>query len=907
MVRPLQWATRFAVRFPWTTLGLAVAITITAVGLTATRLGFRNSRADLLNPRSEYHQRWLAYTEEFGDREDVVVVVEGSEPARVQAALRDTAATIRREDRLFQAVLYDIDLSRLRQKGLHYLSVDQLAGIEAMLQRAAPMLAGNWSDLNLGSLARRVGERLGQLSMGSAATGLGAQIAELDRFSQTLAAALGQRDGYQSAWSSFSVAGVDFGRSCCPLVSEDGHRGLVALRLAQEDKQSFDPHTRGLAALRRIVGQLEARHPGVEIGLTGLPVIENDEMQASQNSMARASVLSLVGVGIVFLAGFGGLRHPLIGNLALLFGMAWSFGFAAVAIGHLNILSSAFGAILIGQGIDFGVYYLAGYLQQRRGSATSAEALVQTAGTVGPGIATGAMSTAIAFFAAGFTEFSGVAELGTIAGGGILLCFLAAVLLLPAMLQLSDARRPAHAMPNALDLDIFLKPLYSRPNAALLIGGVATIFAAFGLSKLWYDHNLMNLQPEGLESVRLGQQLATESNQGAYFALSMADSREQAIARKEALLKLPSVDRVDEIASAMPAEDQERSAAVVRIHAALKNLPSSVPQIPTAPPEEMRAHVAALLQSLPAAPELTGIRERLGYTLQALDALPAAEYYARLSDYQQAMAGDLLARLHAMKSAADPQPPAWSDLPEGLTARFVGHNGKHLLKIYSRGDIWDMAATERFVREVRSVDPDATGNPLQIYEASRQMKRSYEEAAMYALAIVFVVVYLDFRSLRYTLLALAPLAISVVQMFGLMGLLNIPLNPANMIVLPLILGIGVDNGVHIVHDFRRQRSEGGRYRIGTSTVNAVVINSLGNMVGFGSLMIASHQGLQSLGRVLTIGMGCCLVSALLMPNLFVIFCQPQPQGSSVEPDIGPDAPEIALPNPAIAPAGRAAA
>jgi predicted RND superfamily exporter protein len=133
---------------------------------------------------------------------------------------------------------------------------------------------------------------------------------------------------------------------------------------------------------------------------------------------------------------------------------------------------------------------------------------------------------------------------------------------------------------------------------------------------------------------------------------------------------------------------------------------------------------------------------------------------------------------------------------------------------------------------------------------------------------VCFVVYLDFRSLRYTLLALVPLALGMLQMFGVMGLMNVPLNAANMIVLPLILGIGVDNGVHVVHDFCRQKK--GLYRVTDSTANAVFINSLGNMVGFGSLMIASHKGLQSLGLVLSLGMACVLLSALAMPSLLML-------------------------------------
>jgi predicted RND superfamily exporter protein len=172
-----------------------------------------------------------------------------------------------------------------------------------------------------------------------------------------------------------------------------------------------------------------------------------------------------------------------------------------------------------------------------------------------------------------------------------------------------------------------------------------------------------------------------------------------------------------------------------------------------------------------------------------------------------------------------------------------------------------MDALETFVKEVRSVDPRATGNPLQAYEASLQMKSSYEQAAIYALAVITVVLLFDLRSIRYTLLAALPLGLGILQTFGLMGILDIPLNPANMIALPLMLGIGVDYGVHLIHEYREQR---GPYRMSPATAVAVMVDGLTTVVGFGSLMIASHRGLQSLGRVLTLGVSCCMFTSIVM-------------------------------------------
>jgi hypothetical protein len=237
-----------------------------------------------------------------------------------------------------------------------------------------------------------------------------------------------------------------------------------------------------------------------------------------------------------------------------------------------------------------------------------------------------------------------------------------------------------------------------------------------------------------------------------------------------------------------------------------------------------------------------------------------AESYQALATFQQRSAGDLVGRLHALAAVSDPDPPALEDLPPSLVERFVGSSGKHLLKVYGRGDIWNFESLERFVTDVRGVDPRATGNPLQAYEASLEMKRSYEQAAISALLVILVVLWFDFRSFRHALLAALPLAMGMAQTFGLMGLLGIDLNPANLIGIPLVLGIAVDYGVHIVHDSLERP---GPYRISPSTANSVLVDALTTILGFGALMVASHRGLESLGRLLTLGVTTCTVTSLV--------------------------------------------
>ncbi|HVX14976.1 MAG TPA: MMPL family transporter [Pirellulales bacterium] len=866
---PLDLATRVALRFPAATVALAVALTVFSVAYTWQNLSYRTSRLDLLNPESDYNRLWIDYVNEFGEEDDAVVVVEGASRERVVPVLEEISTMLAREDRLFHAVLHGVDLGQIRAKGLHYLSQEELLGIEQFLDSVSPIIdEGNWSPLNLGRLLTGVNDRLEATQVRPGLIDPGLVRSETERLTDSLLGTLTQKDRYQSPWPAMPQSFATLSELNAEyLLTKDGTLGFVLLRLAQ-DPDGFARNSQAVDALRDLIAQVNARHPDAKVGLTGLPVMENDEMRSSETSMYWSSLLSLVGVACLFVAGFGGVRHALLANLVLLVGIAWSFAYLTFTIGHLNILSMSFTVTLIGIGIDYGVYYVARYLQIRATVASCKDALLQTTHAVGAAILTGAVTTAISFFAASFTDFTGIAELGTIAGGGILLCAVAELLVLPAVIAMVDRSGLGMRIPEPLNVHSWIAPLLRRPRLLLASTMFFTLVVSLGVEHLWYDHNLLNLQAEGLESIELEQKLLSESNQSVWYALSIADNPDDLLARKEAMLKLDSVERVEEIVSLLPGDHKVKQPIIARIQKRLANLAERPQVIPVDKPDYIGRVLARTQQLMAVIPETRGCARDVEQIRDRLRKLVQSDYYQWLSHFQQNMAGDLLSRLHILRSMANPEKPELSDLPQSLVQRFVGNHGHHLLKIYGRGNIWDMDALEKFVKEVRSVDPRATGNPLQAYEASLEMKSSYEEAALYALLVIMVVLVVDLRSVRYALLAALPLGLGVLQTFGLLGILEIPLNPANMIALPLMLGIGVDYGVHLIHEYREQS---GPYRMSPATAVAVLVDGLTTVVGFGSLMIASHRGLQSLGRVLTLGVTCCMFTSMIMlPALLVL-------------------------------------
>ncbi|MEX2141758.1 MAG: MMPL family transporter [Pirellulales bacterium] len=858
----LAGVARFALRFPIAMLALALGLAAIALVIAGTRLGYKSSRLDLLNPHSDYNRLWIEYLDEFGDADDAVIVVEGQSPDYVVPVLDEVSKLLARDNRLFDAVLHERDLSKIRAKGLHYLAPQELEAMQRQLADSIGIVRGQWSRLKVGALVKSLTDQIEVPHESHAPDAdLPARVIELERLSESLLVSVNEQGRrYRSPWPGLPTSLAMISElSNEHLLADQGRLGFVLLRLAEGDDK-LAPRSEAIDELRRLIDDLQQRHPATHIGLTGLPVMENDEMRASQSSMAWASLVSLGGVALVVIAGFGGVRHALLANLVLLIGMAWAFGYVTLAIGHLNILSVTFTVTLIGIGIDFGTYYVARYMQLRREHHSCAEAVVETSRAVGPSISTGAITTAIAFFAAGLTSFTGVAELGIIAGGGLILCALAQLVVLPACVYLIDRGR-GRRMPKPVPVHRLLAPLMRAPRLMVVLGMAVTVICAAGLPRLWYDHNLLNMQPTGLESVELERKLLAESDQSVWYALSIAETREELLARKASFLALPTVERTEEIVSLLPLDQEEKQPVIARIHQMLRDLPERPPLIENDTLDELGVVLAQAQDAAARAPGGWLAARNLGLVRDVLRRMQPAECYAELSQFQQYMAGDLLSRLHALQSISNPAPPELADLPAGLVDRFVGHNGKHLLKIYGRGNIWDIQALANFVSEVRSVDPRATGNPLQAYEASTEMKESYQLAALYALLVILVVLWIDFRNSGHVLLAAFPLALSMVQTFGLMGLLDIPLNPANLIALPLIVGIGVDYGVHIVHNFLEQR---GPYRMTPATAIAVTVDSLTTIIGFGSLMIASHQGLQSLGRVLTLGIMCCTITSLVI-------------------------------------------
>ena len=858
---------------------LVLAVCAVSLGLSILiaqrRLEYHTQRNDLLSAEKECQKRWQKYLDAFGDDDDMVVVAEGGDAERMKAALDTVADRVKQRPDLFDRVFHRVDLRGIHDRAILFLPKDQLEDVRGRVERMGPLLGTfaklSWSMLSLETLLTQGERALIAKSEGRDTAEDRDLLLQLPAVMQSAAATLRDPNGYRNPWA---VAGPH-------TADRDGEKQLteaqyfftqddtLAMLLCRPKKagQTFTPAKEANDAMRAILADVNPAFPELKLGLTGLPVLETDEMVQSDSDTMRASILAMFGVAVLYFVVYRGFRFPMLTLASLAVGTVWALGWAAITVGHLNILSATFAVMLIGMG-DYGVLWVARYDESRRNGRTIEEAMRETAEHAGPSILTAAIGTAVAFFATMLADFKAVAELGWIAGCGVLFCALACLTVMPATLTLverSRDRRAGGISPPSLGTgqviafpSAWLPALAYRPRTTLAVGAVLLLACGALAFRLHYDHNLLHLQPTGMDSVSWEQKLIERGGGMTWDAMGLARSREEAITLRDKYRAVPGVGKVIEVASLVPPDQEAKLPAVAAIHEKLKNLQpaGSVPQPAGSNPERVQD---GTLRVQRLAGSDTALSLAAGELTAASNAAAAGE---RFRQFDRRLVADLANDLNRLKAVSRPAPILESDLPTELRERYIGANGEYLVRAFAKDSLWDYDSLTGFTAAVEQADPAATGKAFRTREGLQQMKLGFEWAGVYALIAIVVVLALDLRSVRDVLLGLFPLAVGVVLTLGCMVLLGVAMNPANMIALPLIVGVGVDNGVHVLHDWRGRRP-GTSYRLGSATGRGVLVAGLTTVLGFGTLMISRHQGMASLGLVLALGVSFSMIAALV--------------------------------------------
>jgi hopanoid biosynthesis associated RND transporter like protein HpnN len=838
--------------------GLVVAsvllLSIASGWYAATHLTVDTDINHMLPSNLGWRRDELALDAAFPQNADLlVVVIDGQTGDLADRAARDLAARMRDRPDLFTHVRRPDGGEFFDRNGPLFLSTAELQDISDKVIEAQPLIGTLAHDPSL----RGLFETLEVFVTGAEADKDQAAITRLGPTLTSVANAV------QAILEGRSEP-VSWQRLMTGLSPDRRELRRFVLTRPVLDFDQLEPGQRARAEVRRLASELEITpRNGLRVRLTG-PVALNDEQFATLEAGAVGSTaLSLVTVCLILFAAVRSIKLVFAMLLTICAGLALNAGFAALAIGSLNLISVAFGVLFIGLGDDFGNQFSVLYRDQRNRVGTLSGALAGAAERMGPSILLAGAATAIGFLSFVPTSYVGVRELGWIAGFGMIVAVVLNLVLLPALLTL--LRPPEEPEPVgfrwAAPIDRFLV----RRRRWVMTGSIllAAICLAL-LPGLRFDFDPLNLKDPNTESVKAARDLMNDPMTTPYTAEILAPSLREAQTLAARLEKLPEVSQAITAVSFIPG-DQEQKLAIL---ADLRQLigPTLTPETtrPAPTDREVLTAMAGLRDALrPMAARETqydaGSDSPAALLARALDGA-RARGAAIVPAMQRDLMSGLEQRLDTLRAVIDARPVTLEDLPPELRGSWITPDGRARVQVFPKADARDHKALQRFVAAVRTIAPDVTGTPVTIQEAGRLISSAFIEAGVIAVVAITLLLLIVLRRVRDVALVIGPLLLAAALTLAITILIGKPLNYANIIALPLLFGIGVAFNIYFVMNWRA----GITNHLRSSTARAVVFSALTTMAAFGSLALSPDPGTADMGLLLTISLGCALLCALLV-------------------------------------------
>lgn len=879
-----------AQRAPWRVLFVAGLITIGACWATATRLVINTDPNVMLSPQLPFRAAALELAETFPVLQDnLVLVIDATEPDAARDATLALAAKLAEDQSRIRHVFVPQISSFFEDHALFYADIPALTAIEQRIQTATPLLSALAADPSLARLLTTATLAKGQPSQEEGPDH------SIDLVMSQLALAT-------NAWldgNATPPAWRDWILSAAP--EDESRTRYIILVQPVLDFASLQPAREAMTAVRNAVKALGFGQD-IDVRITGDLALITEELVLAKREVFGAAAGSFALVTTLLLATLLSARLVLAIATTLLLGLIWTAGFAALAVGHLNLLSMAFAVLFIGLGVDFGIHFGVRYRELRDRGVPLRAALSESGRSVGSSLVLCALTTAIGFYAFLPTPYAGVAELGLISGTGMFFSLAATLGVLPAILVLAGGTAPRKRDRRRRNVMLLNLPSFPvvYPRTVCAVATAAGIIAAMYLPKVWFDSDPLNVRDPAAESVQTMRALLSDVELAPWNAEILVRADADLDALTERIEALPEVEYTVAIDDFLPLDQREKLAAFTRIRAILDE------ERPTPPLDDMLAAANAqlldaagmplrgaianfpavrhqhestrdddglsslrralvVIDGLAAQGTLpTGLSSFYGSVQRALARLEASDDPAAgLKTLERQLLGDIQSLIADLKTALPSAPIAEMNLPLDLRERFLAPSGERRLEVYPSIDLNQRENLALFADAVRSAAPQATGPAILIVETGRAMVASLFQALGVALVAIAIFLTLLWRSARDMALALAPLLLATTWIAATSVEIGVPINFADIVVVPLLFGMGIDSGIHLVHR-HRMAGLGGPDVLHTSTARAVVFSSLTTMASFASLAFSQHRGTASLGTLLTIGMAYMLLANLVV-------------------------------------------
>lgn len=838
----------------WVTI--VVLIASAALGYYAvTHLSVDGNVNNVLSSDLPWRQRQAHFDALFpGTVDTTVVVIDGATPEAADAATTALAARLSNRPDLFRSVQAPGSEPFFHKNGLLFLDVPDLEAVSEQLIQAQPMIGGLATDPSLRGLFSVLDLAFQGVQHGDIdPSGLGPPIS-------AIAAAIKGAvtgDDHPVSWGQIFT-----GRPPRP---EELRRFIVTQPVL--DYSDIEPGAKATAAIRAAADELglTREHSGVRVRLTGSVPLNDDELTSVEEGAWISISLSLALVVLFLSVATRSKRLVAIVLVTLAAGFCCTAAFAAGAIGTLNVISVAFVVMFVGIAVDFAIQFTVRYRGERYRQPTEVAALHSTARRIGGPLTLASVTTALGFLSFAPTDFRGVSELGIIAAAGMIIAVILTFTLLPALLTLvkpSPERAPV-GFRWAAPIDRWMVE-----NRKLMLG-IALCLAVVSAAALpWvrFDFNPLHLKDPHRESMATLLDLMNDPTANPYTADVLAPSVEAAAALAKKLSALPQVERTLSLMTFIPDNQDQKLPIIEDLAFFLGPVLNSAPTAKPPSVAELRQSGATLLTTLREVVAKHGPSDGRGDLMDALAAAADANdaVWAKLTE---AVIPGISAELGQLREALGAQKVDRASLPPDLVREWVAPDGTARIEALPRGDVQNNAVLDSFRKAVLSVAPDATGLAVTIQASAETISRALMIAGTTAIVTISVVLIVALRRLRDAALVLSPLILAALLTLATGVVVDLPLNFANVIALPLLLGIGVAFDIYFVTRWREGLAE----PLQSAAARAVLFSALTTIGAFGTLALSHHRGTAHMGILLVIALGYALFTTVAFLPPFLAF------------------------------------
>lgn len=851
-------------RSPVVVLLIMALLTFFAIQYTANNLSINTDTAELIAPDAPFQQNRRNFEKAFSqDMHTLLLVVESDTPELTKAATKRLGRLLSTDKHTIQSVYIPNDNAFFNQNGLLYLDNDDLQTIASNLSQAQPFIGRITQQPNLTGFFSIFEDALTSTDKNqNLPTDLAALV---DKVSSVLHKSV---NGHTSLLSWQALIAEK--KLKTPLST----KGFIII-LPTFDYTQIRPAELAINSIRQSIAQIQDPSlPNVKVWITGEVGLEDDELSGMSAGTFTASIFSIVLVCIILLIAYKSIIFTIATLLTLALGMVFCGAFAAFSVKELNLISVAFAVSNMGLGVEYAIHFCLRYRDNLNHHVDRSRAVYSTLMSTSPSLILCAGTTAIGLYAFIPTDYKGVSELGLLAGTSLFICLLVTLIVLPALLKVIPMAMPVQTLTDKALISTLAEKIatatlhYAKP-IVIITATVAAISIAL-VFKVQTDFNPINLRDPNTESVIAFKELTKDKETTPMTLTILAKNEAKARALQQQLATIASVDKTISLFDFIPTDQENKLLTIEDMTLTLgttQTFPALKPDLDPIP--GITHLIKAIELALPTKTDAREIqsfstfKKELQDMLLELDTRQEPSRRDFIENIQTALLGTLPNVMNDLFTSFKASEVTLNDLPLDIKDRWLSKEGWYRIQIFPKKDLNDLSNLQQFITDVQAIAPETTDLPIMYWESMKEVIAAFQQAIVIALVTIALLLYVIRRNVIDTLLVMTPLLLAGLLTMASTVLTHTPINFANIIALPLLLGLGVDNGIHMVEKLHHSLSDTQNiYQ--SSTARAMFYGALTTASSFAGLAFSPHQGIASMGLIITMGIFWIMVCTFIV-------------------------------------------